>query len=135
MVDDFVGVLQLCQDVEDEHDALSRVGAFVRERLQASSVAFVARESGGVARAGARRLGRSPRVDLRDARRSKPAWRSRRPGAKARSRSACPVRHAAEVIGAVWCRWSAGMPVAAAQAATLLGVARPRPRRRACGSR
>ena len=24
--------------------------------------------------------------------------------------SACPIRHAAEVIGALWCRWGAGMP-------------------------
>jgi DNA-binding NtrC family response regulator len=33
------------------------------------------------------------------------------------------VRHAAEVIGALWCRWSAGMPVTPHQASTLLGVA------------
>jgi hypothetical protein len=38
MLNDFVDVLQLCQDTEDEQTALARVGAFVRERLQASSV-------------------------------------------------------------------------------------------------
>jgi two-component system response regulator HydG len=37
--------------------------------------------------------------------------------------SACPVRHATEVIGAVWCRWSAGTPVATDKATTLLGIA------------
>ena len=44
MVDDFVDVLRICQDIEDEHTALARVGAFLRDRLQAASVAFVARE-------------------------------------------------------------------------------------------
>jgi DNA-binding NtrC family response regulator len=121
MVDDFVGVLQLCQDVEDEQTALARVGAYVRDRLQASTVAFVARETHGprvLTRVGCE----SARVDL--------AVRSIETGVAIPAsqdagpvESACPVRHATEVIGAVWCRWSAGMPVAAAQASTLLGIA------------
>ena len=44
MVDDFVDVLRICQDIEDEQAALSRVGAYLRDRLQAASVAFVVRE-------------------------------------------------------------------------------------------
>src|SRR4029453_17052703 len=63
MVDDFVGVLQLCQDVEDEEAALARVSAYLRERLQASTVAFVAREPNGprvLSRVGSE----SARVDL-----------------------------------------------------------------------
>ncbi len=121
MVDDFVGVLQLCQDIEDEHTALSRVGAYLRERLQASTVAFIARETGG------------PRVMTRvgsDAARVDLAVRSIETGVAIPAaqtegpvESACPVRHAAEVIGAVWCRWSAGTPVATDQATTLLGIA------------
>jgi DNA-binding NtrC family response regulator len=121
MVDDFVGVLQLCQDIEDEHTALSRVGAYLRERLQASTVAFIARETGGP-RVMTRVGSEAARVDL--------AVRSIEtgvaiPAAQAQGpvESACPVRHAAEVIGAVWCRWSAGTPVAADQATTLLGIA------------
>ena len=121
MVDDFVGVLQLCQDVEDEHVALSRVSAYLRERLQASTVAFVARE-----RSGPRVLSRvgseSARVDL--------AVRSIESGVAIPAghdegpvESACPVRHAADVIGAVWCRWSAGTPVAPEKATMLLGIA------------
>lgn len=121
MVDDFVGVLQLCQDVEDEATALARVSAYLRERLQASTVAFVARE-----RSGPRVLYRvgceTARVDL--------AVRSIETGVAIPAghhegpvESACPVRHAAEVIGAVWCRWSAGMPVAPDKATSLLGVA------------
>jgi DNA-binding NtrC family response regulator len=121
MVDDFVGVLQICQDVEDEQTALSRVGAYVRDRLQASTVAFVAREANGprvLTRVGSE----GARIDL--------AVRSIETGLAISAsqdagpvESACPVKHATEVIGAVWCRWSAGMPVAADQASTLLGIA------------
>jgi DNA-binding NtrC family response regulator len=121
MVDEFVGVLQMCQDVEDEQTALARVGAYLRERLQASSVAFVARE------------GRSPRVLVRAGSEAAPvdlAVRSIDTGVAippaqphGPAESACPVRHATEVIGALWCRWSAGTPLAPDQAATLLGIA------------
>ena len=121
MVDEFVGVLQICQDVEDERLALARVGSYLRDRLQASSIAFVARE------------GQTPRVLSRvgcdaaaldlamrsmDAGVAMPATRDLGP-----TESAYPVRHAAEVIGALWCRWSAGTPVAAQHAGSLLGVA------------
>jgi DNA-binding NtrC family response regulator len=121
MVDDFVDVLQLCQDIEDEQTALARVGAFVRERLQASAVAFIVRD------------GRRPRIltrvgstaagvdlALRTMDTGVPIAPSRAEGPV---ESACPVRHATEVIGALWCRWSAGMPIAPQQAATLLGIA------------
>jgi DNA-binding NtrC family response regulator len=121
MVDDFVEVLQLCQDIGDEQAALARVGAFVRERLQASSVAFVVRE------------GRTPRVITRVGSTAAGVDLALRtietgvPVAPARTEgpveSACPVRHATEVIGALWCRWSAGMPIAPHQASTLLGIA------------
>jgi transcriptional regulator with PAS, ATPase and Fis domain len=121
MVDDFVDVLQLCQDIEDEQTALARVGAFVRERLQASSVAFVVREGQTprvITRVGSMAAG----VDLalRTMETGVPVAPSRNEGPV---ESACPVRHAAEVIGALWCRWSAGMPIAPQQAATLLGIA------------
>jgi DNA-binding NtrC family response regulator len=121
MVDDFVGVLEICQDIENEQVALARVGAFLRDRLQASSVAFVARE-GPVSRVLARVGSESSGLEL--------AMRSIETGvpiAPARdegpTESACPVRHAAEVIGAVWCRWSAGMPVAGQHATSLMGIA------------
>jgi len=121
MVDDFVDVLQLCQDIEDEQAALARVGAFVRERLQASSVAFVVRE-GQTPRVITRIGSTATGVDL--------ALRTMETGVSvAPSRtegpveSASPVRYAAEVIGALWCRWSAGMSIAPQQASTLLGMA------------
>lgn len=121
MVDDFVGVLQLCHETEDDHVALAKVGAFVRERLRAASVAFVA-PLGGELRVLSRAGGEAP--SLAAARRSiecgchVPASSDRGP-----QESASPVRHAAEVIGALWCRWSAGTPIAIAEAGTLLGVA------------
>jgi DNA-binding NtrC family response regulator len=121
MVDDIVGVLRICQDVEDEQTALARVGAYLRDRLQASTVAFIARD--GASPRVLTRIGpENARVDLAvrsiETGVAIPAAHDRGP-----TESACPVRHAAEVIGAVWCRWSAGMPVATEQAATLLGMA------------
>jgi DNA-binding NtrC family response regulator len=121
MVDDLVDVLRMCQDIEDEQTALARVGTFLRDRLQASAVAFVVRHgrtSRVLARVGSELAG----VDLalRSMETGAPIPAERRHGPV---ESACPVRHAAEVIGAVWCRWSAGVPVATEHAATLLGVA------------
>jgi DNA-binding NtrC family response regulator len=121
MVDDFVDVLQLCQDTEDEHVALARVGAFLRERLQASSVAFVVRE-GTTPRVLARVGSAVAGLDL--------ALRTIDTGVALRPdrvdgpvECASPVRHAAEVIGALWCRWTAGMAIAPQQASTLVGMA------------
>ena len=121
MVNDFIDVLQLCQDVEDEQAALSRVGAFVRDRLQASSVAFLARE-GPTPRVLARVGSTVAAIDLavRTIETGLPVTPVRTEGPV---EAACPVRHASDVIGALWCRWSAGMPIAPAQAATLLGIA------------
>jgi DNA-binding NtrC family response regulator len=121
MVDDFVNVLQICQDIEDEQTALARVGSFVRDRLQASAVAFVVRE--GITPRVLARVGSTvATVEL--------AVRTMETGAavtpsrpEGPAESACPIRHATEVIGALWCRWSAGMPIAAQHASTLLGIA------------
>lgn len=120
MAEDFVDVLQMCQDIEDERTALARVAAYVRERLQASSVAFVVRE-GNTARV-LSRVG-SEQAPVQLALRSIDTAVAVRPVACGPAEAAHPVRHASEVIGAVWCRWSAGTPVAVTQAATLLGVA------------
>ena len=121
MVDDFIGVLQLCQDVEDEQTALSRVGTFLRDRLQASSVAILAREA-PAPRMLARIGSTVAAIDLaaRTIDTGVPSTPTRTEGPL---EATYPVRHASDVIGALWCRWSAGMPVAPAQAATLLGIA------------
>jgi DNA-binding NtrC family response regulator len=121
MVDDFVDVLQLCQDVEDEQTTLAKVGTFVRDRLQASSVAFLARE-GPTPRVLTRIGSSAAAVDL--------AMKTIETGVamtpshtEGPAEATCPVRHASDVIGALWCRWSAGMSIAPRQAATLLGIA------------
>ena len=121
MVDDFVDVLQLCQDVEDEQTTLAKVGTFVRDRLQASSVAFLARE-GPTPRVLTRIGSGAAAVDL--------AMKTIETGVamtpshtEGPVEATCPVRHASDVIGALWCRWSAGMSIAPRQAATLLGIA------------
>ncbi|MGQ0732667.1 MAG: sigma-54 interaction domain-containing protein [Acidobacteriota bacterium] len=121
MVDAFVDVLRLCQDIEDEQLALARVGALLKDRLGASSVAFVARDGSGarvLARVGSESAGAD--IAVRAMNGGAPIAAA---AAEGPAESACPVRHAAEVIGAVWCRWSAGTPVAAQDAAALLGVA------------
>ena len=121
MVDEFIGVLQLCQDIEDEQTALSRVGTFVRDRLQASSVAFLVRE-GSVPRVLSRIGSTVASVDL--AAKTIETGVAITPGrSEGPAEATHPVRHANDVIGALWCRWSAGMPIAPAQAVTLLGIA------------
>ena len=121
MVDDFVDVLRLCQDIEDEQTALARVGAFVRDRLQASTVAFVVRE-GATPRVLARVGSTVATVDL--ALKTMETGASVTPGRpEGPAESACPIRHATEIIGALWCRWAAGMPIATQHASTLLGIA------------
>lgn len=120
MVDDYVNVLRLCQDVEDEHVALARVGTFVRDRLQASSVAFVVREgteSRILSRVGADTAATTLALQTME------SGVAVGPGAEGPAESAYPVRHASEVIGVLWCRWSAGRAIASAQASTLIGVA------------
>lgn len=120
MVDDFVDVLRICQDVEDEQLTLTRVAAFLRDRLHASSVAFVARERGSsrvLARIGSNAS--TLHVALRSIEAGIPINPDPSDGP---TEASWPVRYGAEVIGAVWCRWPAGTPVASAEATTLLGI-------------
>ncbi|MGE0043314.1 MAG: sigma 54-interacting transcriptional regulator [Vicinamibacterales bacterium] len=121
MVEDFVGVLEICRDVEDEQAALSRVGAFLCDRLQASSAAFVVRAAGQprvVAFAGRGHDALGSALRAIDSGVAVPARQSCGPAEMAH-----PVRQAADVIGAVWCRWSSGIPIAMGPAAALLEVA------------
>ena len=98
MVDDFVDVLRICQDIEDEQTALARVGAFLRDRLQAASVAFVVREGTLAARPCTRRV-RNGRVWAWLSVRSRLACRSAPRESRGRSnapgRSAMPARSSA----------------------------------------
>ena len=120
MVDDFVDVLRICQEVEDEQLTLARVGALLRARLQASSVAFVTWERGSsrvLARIGSNIA--SVQLALRSMEAGVPVGPD---GDVGPLEAARPIRHGAEVVGAVWCRWSAGTSIATPQANTLLGI-------------
>ncbi|MEW6321536.1 MAG: sigma 54-interacting transcriptional regulator, partial [Acidobacteriota bacterium] len=120
MSDELLSVLRICQDIEDEQTALARVGAYVRERLRASTVAFVLRDGGRpvvVAHAGPETVG------LDAAMRAMDTGVEIAAAAHGSAEHALPVRHAAEVVGAVWCRWADEAGRDMARAVPLLGVA------------
>src|SRR5690606_12344167 len=101
--------------------ALARVGAYLRERLQAVSVAFVVREGPGaraIASAGLDQSCLDAALAAIESGCSVPATAAAGP-----AESAAPVRYAADVIGALWVRWPAGMAVSGPDASALLGVA------------
>ena len=124
LVDVFLDVLRICQDVEDTALALSRAATLVRDVLSATAVAFVSRhrdEPHVVCHAGAaapapaqlevalRVLDTGVAVPAADARQSvEAAW---------------PIRYGSCIVGAVWCRWAIGVPVVPHDIARLLGLA------------
>jgi transcriptional regulator with PAS, ATPase and Fis domain len=120
-VDDVLEVLRICQDVEDERAALTRVANLLRDRLSASNVSFVARECGkataiiqaGVGTASLDVATRAIETGVAIA----PAQRD------STVDGAWPVRYGASVIGAIWCRWSTGLPLLANDAGMLIGLA------------
>lgn len=124
MVNVFLDVLRTCQEVGDGTLALTRASALVRDALSATSVAVVARYRDRphvVAHAGAtppcpadlevalRVLDTDVPVPATDGPRSvEAAW---------------PIRYGSNVVGAFWCRWAVGVPVAPQDVVTLLGLA------------
>ncbi len=124
LVEAFVGVLRICQDVEEPELALLRVAGALRERLSASTVAFTTIDGGtarvmthaGAPLSSAEGLALARRV--LDTGVPVPACE----GALTVD-SAVPVRYGSSVVGAIWCRWSAGVPVLPADVAALLGLA------------
>ncbi len=124
MVDAFLDVLRICQEVEDRTLALSRASELIRDTLSASCVAFVSRHrdqphvltyAGAMPPAPAhleialRVLDTGVAVPATDGRQAvEAAW---------------PVRYGSSVVGALWCRWAIGAPVVPQDIATLLGLA------------
>ncbi|HVC20837.1 MAG TPA: sigma 54-interacting transcriptional regulator [Vicinamibacterales bacterium] len=115
-----VSLLQLCHESGDERTTLSRVAAFLRERLRAAGVTFCARDGGRlsvVAWAGSRtdRLDTVQRaVDLDEATRPSPC----RGGIE----RAVPIRLGGTCVGAIVCRWTAGADVDQEAAGALLAA-------------
>jgi two-component system response regulator HydG len=121
LVDDVVGVLQACQDLEDEAEAVGRVCESVSHRVHALLVvvlgasrptpACLARRGVGAARAG---------FGERVLDTGLPIGPSPAPGGL---EAATPIRYAGSVIGAVVCRWAADTLVDDQRASGVLSAA------------
>ena len=124
MVDAFLEILRICQDVGDPAIALSRVAARLNEMLAASRVAFVIRDRDdphAIASAGpgvpaandlavaSEVLDTGVTVPLTDR--------------GVAVEAALPIRYGTHVVGALWCRWSLGVPLIAQDVTSVLGLA------------
>ena len=124
MVEAFLEILRICQEVEDTTNALARVACRLNETLVASRVAFVIRDrdqphavahaGGAVPSAGdlvlaAQVLDTGVTLPLIDRGHS--------------VETACPIRYGATIVGALWCHWSMGVPLVAQDVANVVGLA------------
>ncbi|MGH9384711.1 MAG: sigma 54-interacting transcriptional regulator [Vicinamibacterales bacterium] len=122
MIESFLQILRVCQEIEDESLALTRVAAMLRERLSTTVAAFVVREHHGirvVSHVGAR----SPTAGELEV-----ASRALDTGVTAvqegtPAESAWPVRYGSTVVGALWCQWAVDAPILRGDVATLMGIA------------
>ncbi len=124
MVETFLEVLRVCQEVDDGALTLTRASALIRERLAASTVAFVTRHRDqpvAVAHAGAA----VPRTDqLGVAVQVLDTGLAVGPRNQGHAvEAAWPVRYGSQVVGALWCHWAIGAPVAAHDIAVILRLA------------
>ncbi len=121
LVDDFLDVLQVCQDVEDEEAALGRVLVKLRECIAATRMAFVVREDRQLRVVST--LGGHP-ASLCVAGRAIESGAAVVPDPSAiPAEGAWPVRYGGATVGALWCLWSTGFPVLLEDASALLGLA------------
>ncbi len=124
MVDAFLEILRICQDVSDPAMALTRVAGRLNELLAASSVAFVIRhrdQPHAIASAGpvvpaAGELAIA--LDVLDTAVTVPLI-DRGVAVEA----ALPIRYGTHVVGALWCRWALGVPLIAQDVTSVLGLA------------
>ncbi len=121
LVDDFLQVLQACQEIEDEPAVLSRVLVLLRERLAADRLACVVRESGQVRIVS--HVGGVPESGAA-AGRALDAGVSVLPDPReAPVEGAWPVRYGAATVGVVWCGWRTVLPVLVEDADALMVLA------------
>jgi DNA-binding NtrC family response regulator len=124
MIDAFLELLRICQDLEDPATALSRIAFRLHDTLSAGSVAIVIRDRDhphAIAYAGARAP--SPAdlaapLEVLDTSLAVPL-RERGPAVEA----ALPIRYGATVVGALWCHWPMGLPLVAQDVKGILGLA------------
>ena len=124
MVEAFLEILRICQDVDDATAALARVAFRLNETLAASRVAFVIRdrdEPHAVAHAG----GAVPSsVDLALAAQVLDTGVTLPMVNRGHSvETAWPVRYGATIVGALWCHWSMGAPLVAQDVTSVVGLA------------
>ena len=124
MVDAFLEILRTCQEFDDPSAALARIAMRLHDSLAASTVAFVIRDRDrphAIAHAG----GLAPSASQLEA-----ALRVLDTGVPAplasrgqSDETAWPIRYGATIVGALWCRWSLGLPLIPQDVASLLGLA------------
>lgn len=124
MVDAFLEILRICQEVDAPDRALSSVASKLRLSLASSLVAIVIADRDrphAVAFAGSS----VPTTnDLRLALQAlDTGLASPVPHAGTRGELAWPVRYGSSIIGALWCRWATTMPLMPQDVTTLLGLA------------
>ena len=124
MVDAFLEILRTCQEIDDPSAALSRIAMRLHDSLAASIVAFVIRDRDrphAIAHAG----GFAPAVSqLETALRVLDTGVIVPVAAHGPSdEAAWPIRYGATIVGALWCRWSVGVPLIPQDVASILGLA------------
>jgi DNA-binding NtrC family response regulator len=121
LVDDFLRVLEICQEIEDEPHALTRVLMVLRDRLAVEWLAFVVREA-DEARVVCE-VGAGPRSTT-SAHRALDCGQTVAPEAGVDpAEGAWLVRYGATTVGALCCRWASALPVLADDATALLTLA------------
>ncbi len=124
MVEAFLEILRICQDVEDASAALSRVALRLNETLAASRVAFVIRDRDQPHAAAYAGGGVPAAADLAQALQVLDTGVTMPLVDRGHIvETALPVRYGATIVGALWCHWSIGVPLIAQDATTVLGLA------------
>jgi DNA-binding NtrC family response regulator len=124
MIDAFLELLRICQELEDPASALSRIAFRLHDTLSAGVVAIVIRDGDRpqpIAYAGARMPVPADLVtalEVMDTSVAVPI-RERGPAVEA----ALPIRYGATVVGALWCHWPMGLPLVAQDVSGILGLA------------
>lgn len=123
MVDAFLEILRTCQEIEDPLAALARIATRLNDSLAASVVAFVIRDRDrphAIAHAG----GAAPSASQLDiaSRVLDTGITVPISGGGQGDQAAWPIRYGATVVGAVWCRWSIGVPLIPQDVTSLLGL-------------
>ena len=124
MIDAFLEILRICQDAGDPAIALSRAAGRLNEMLASSRLAFVIRdrdEPHAIASAGAcvpSAAELTVASEVIDTGVTVPLTNR-----GAAVEAALPIRYGTHIVGALWGRWSLGVPLIAQDVISVLGLA------------